>query len=325
MKRIYTMILSVIMVMFSLTACNVGGNENTISTPPLISTTESETSTSSSLTDRVSQSTSTAESTENTSSYATESSQAEQSSETPSDSSTPQSAPSSVAQSSSNTTQSTSSSTAESTPSSPQSSISSPEQSSAPQSSSTSSSTTVSAPPQSSSTDPVTTPEHSEPKVLVAYFSATNTTEGVAERIADALNADIYEITPETPYTSADLDYHSDSSRSTIEMNDPNARPAISGSVDDMEQYDIVFVGYPIWWGEAPRILNTFVESYDFSGKTVVPFCTSGGSVVGSSARNLAQSTSGANWLDGTRLNGSASESEVVRWINGLGLDITAE
>ena len=162
-------------------------------------------------------------------------------------------------------------------------------------------------------------------KVLVAYFSATNTTEGVAQTIADSLGADLYEITPVDPYTDADLDYHDDKSRSTIEMNDPNARPAISGSVENMEQYDIVFIGYPIWWGEAPRILSTFVESYSFSGKTIVPFCTSGGSGVGSSASNLERLTSGATWLSGTRLNGGASHSSVVEWINGLGLDITAQ
>lgn len=161
--------------------------------------------------------------------------------------------------------------------------------------------------------------------ILVAYFSATNTTKGVANTIAGCLNADLHEITPENPYTSADLDYHNDKSRSTIEMNDPNSRPAISGSVENMEQYDIVFIGYPIWWGEAPRILCTFVESYDFSGKTVVPFCTSGGSGVGSSAKNLEKLTSGATWLSGTRLNGSASRDSVAEWINGLGLNITVE
>lgn len=162
-------------------------------------------------------------------------------------------------------------------------------------------------------------------KVLVAYFSATNTTEGVAKTIADSLGADLYEITPEQPYTDADLDYHDDKSRSTIEMNDPNSRPAISGTVENMDQYDIVFIGYPIWWGEAPRILSTFVESYSFSGKTVVPFCTSGGSGVGSSASNLESLTSGATWLFGTRLNGNASRDSVAEWINGLGLDITAQ
>ena len=159
-------------------------------------------------------------------------------------------------------------------------------------------------------------------KVLVVYFSATNTTEGVAEHIANGLNADLYEIVPEDPYTDADLNYNDNNSRTTIEMNDPNARPAISGSVENMEQYDIVFIGYPIWWGEAPRIVSTFVESYDFSGKTIVPFCTSGGSGIGSSATNLEQLTSGATWLDGQRLNGRDSQDTVMEWVNGLGLNL---
>lgn len=162
-------------------------------------------------------------------------------------------------------------------------------------------------------------------KVLVAYFSATSTTEGMAQTIADCLGADLYEITPEQPYTDADLDYHDDNSRSTLEMNDPDARPAISGSVENMEQYDIVFLGYPIWWGEAPKILSTFVERYDFSGKTIVPFCTSGGSGIGSSASPLEDLTNGAAWLSGTRFSGGASRSSVVEWINGLGLNITAQ
>lgn len=159
-------------------------------------------------------------------------------------------------------------------------------------------------------------------KVLVAYFSATGTTEGVAEHIANGLNADLYEIVPEDPYTDADLNYNDNNSRTTIEMNDPTARPAISGSVEDMDQYDVVFLGYPIWWGEAPRIISTFMESYDFSGKTIVPFCTSGGSGMGSSATNLEQLTSGANWLDGRRLNGSDSLDTVMEWVNGLGLSL---
>ena len=159
-------------------------------------------------------------------------------------------------------------------------------------------------------------------KVLVAYFSATGTTKGVAEHIANGLNADIYEIVPEDPYTDADLNYNDNNSRTTIEMNDPNARPAISGSVENMEQYDIIFVGYPIWWGEAPRIVSTFMESYDFSGKTIVPFCTSGGSGIGSSASNLERLTSGATWLDGRRLNGSDSQDTVMEWVNGLNLNL---
>ena len=167
--------------------------------------------------------------------------------------------------------------------------------------------------------------EAEETKILVAYFSATNTTEGVAEIIADSLSADLYEIAPEQPYTDDDLNYHDDNSRSTIEMNDSSARPVISGSVEDMEQYDILFIGYPIWWGEAPRIVSTFVESYDFSGKTIVPFCTSGGSGVGSSATNLEALTEGATWLPGTRLNGGSAHEVIVDWVNGLELNINAE
>lgn len=169
---------------------------------------------------------------------------------------------------------------------------------------------------------PATDTEVEGTKVLVAYFSATNTTEGVAEHIANGLSADIYEIVPEDPYTDADLNYNDNNSRTTIEMNDPNARPAISGSVENMEQYDIVFIGYPIWWGDAPRIVSTFMESYDFSGKTIVPFCTSGGSGIGSSASNLEQLTSGATWLDGRRLNGSDSQDTVMEWVNSLGLNL---
>lgn len=161
-----------------------------------------------------------------------------------------------------------------------------------------------------------------ETHVLVAYFSATHTTEGVAKTLADVTGADLYEITPEEPYTDADLDYNDNNSRTTKEMNDPSARPAIAGSVENMDQYDIVFVGYPIWWGDAPRIMSTFVESYDLSGKTIVPFCTSASSSIGSSADNLAALTSGANWLDGQRFGGGASADDISSWVNGLGLGI---
>lgn len=163
-------------------------------------------------------------------------------------------------------------------------------------------------------------PDAQEAKILVAYFSATNTTKGVAEHIANGLHADRYEIVPEDPYTAADLNYNDTNSRTTIEMNDPDARPAISGRVEDMDQYDIVFIGYPIWWGDAPRIICTFVESYDFSGKTIVPFCTSGGSGIDASAANLEQLTNGATWLSGRRLRGSDSQDTVMEWVNSLGL-----
>lgn len=165
-------------------------------------------------------------------------------------------------------------------------------------------------------------PEEQKAKVLVAYFSATNTTEGIAEHIANGLNADLYEIVPEVPYTTADLNYNDNNSRSSIEMNDANARPAISGSVDNMQEYDIVFIGYPIWWGDAPKIINTFLENYDFSGKTIVPFCTSGSSGIGSSAVDLQQRTSGANWLGGERFNGNDSQDAILKWVDSLDLDL---
>lgn len=159
-------------------------------------------------------------------------------------------------------------------------------------------------------------------KVLVAYFSATNTTKTLAEYISDGLNADIYEIVPATPYTSADLNYGNSSSRATVEQNDPSARPAIARSVSSMEQYDIVFIGYPIWWGQAPRIVSTFLESYDFNGKTIVPFCTSGSSGIGSSATNLHSLTNGATWLDGQRFSGGTSRDTMIEWVNSLGLTL---
>lgn len=148
---------------------------------------------------------------------------------------------------------------------------------------------------------------------LVVYFSCTGTTKGVAEAVADELNADLYEIVSEEPYTSEDLDYHDDNSRSTKEMDDPSSRPAISGSVENMEQYDRIILGYPIWWGEAPRIVSTFVESCDFSGKTIIPFCTSGGSGIGSSADALETLAGNGTWMEGKRFSGSESGEDVIK------------
>jgi flavodoxin len=169
-------------------------------------------------------------------------------------------------------------------------------------------------------------PLPNEPKVLVAYFSCTGRTRSLARHAADALDADLYEIRSEVPYTEADLNYRDRNSRTTLEQNDAAARPSISGSVDNMEGYDIVFLGYPIWSGKAPRIISAFLESYDFSGKTIAPFCTSGSSGIGSSAENLhALCSDSATWLSGTRLTSGASRNDVVKWINGLGLNIIAK
>ena len=160
-------------------------------------------------------------------------------------------------------------------------------------------------------------------KILIAYFSATNHTEGIANHLDAILDADLYEITPEQPYTSADLNYGDSSTRATVEQNDPNARPAISGGVENMEQYAVIFLGYPIWWGQAPKIISSFLEGYDLAGKTIVPFCTSGSSGIGSSAANLHTLASSAAWLDGQRFSGGASRSAVESWVNGLELTRT--
>ena len=140
-------------------------------------------------------------------------------------------------------------------------------------------------------------------EVLVAYFSATGTTKGVAERIAAVTGGDLYEIVPAEPYTDEDLNYNDSSTRATMEQDDKNARPEIGSEDISLEGYTTVYLGFPIWWGEEPRILDTFVEKYDFEGITVVPFCTSGGS---------------GTWLKGERLSSSVSEDEIKSWIEGL-------
>ncbi len=173
------------------------------------------------------------------------------------------------------------------------------------------------------SSDPQPAPGD-ETRVLIAFFSATNNTRNIANHLDALLDADLYEIVPETPYTSADLNYNDTSSRSSREMNDSAARPAISGGVESMEQYDVIFLGYPIWWGQAPRIVSTFLETYDLGGKTIVPFCTSASSGIGSSAANLHSLAGSAAWLDGHRFSGSAPRSEVESWVNGLTLPAAA-
>ena len=158
-------------------------------------------------------------------------------------------------------------------------------------------------------------------KILVAYFSATGNTRTIAEYIADSAKADIYEIVPEEPYTDEDLNYGNDNSRTSTEQNDPSARPAISVTVENMERYDVIFLGYPIWWGEAPKIMYTFLESYDFTGKTIIPFCTSGSSPIGTSAINMKPSAPGADWYDGDRLDSSSSREDIASWVNKFDLE----
>ena len=151
-------------------------------------------------------------------------------------------------------------------------------------------------------------------KTLVAYFSASGTTAKVAKKMAEAIGADLFEIKPETPYSGADLNWQNKNSRSSVEMNDRSSRPAIAVKVADMPQYDVVFVGFPVWWYREPSIIDTFMESYDFAGKTVIPFATSGGSGLGDSAVNMQKLAKGAKVVNGKRFSGSASAEELRAW-----------
>lgn len=151
--------------------------------------------------------------------------------------------------------------------------------------------------------------------VLVAYFSVTNNTKKLAGYAKDHLESDIFEIVPLQSYTSADIDYNSDC-RANREQNNPKARPAIKNRIADIGQYDTIVLGYPIWWGQAPRIMYTFLESYDFEGKTILPFCTSGSSSIGSSATNLSQSAPKATWLEGRRFAASTDQTTIGSWLD---------
>lgn len=151
-------------------------------------------------------------------------------------------------------------------------------------------------------------------KILVAYYSATGTTARAAEKLAEITGGDLYAITPAKPYTDADLDWHDRQSRSSKEMNDPKSRPSLGGKKSDTAGYDTVFIGYPIWWDLAPRIINTFIESHDLKGKAVIPFATSGGSTIAGSAAALKQSYPELDWKEGRLLN-RINESSVRDWL----------
>ena len=155
-----------------------------------------------------------------------------------------------------------------------------------------------------------------ERDVLVIYFSATGTTKGVAEKIAALTDADIFEIVPAEPYTSADLNWNDRNSRTSVETDDPSCRPEIDGEPVDLEGYSTIFIGYPIWWGDIPRIMSTFVESYDFGEITMIPFCTSASSGVGQSDKHLEEQAGSGKWLKGTRLQGNISEEALLSWIS---------
>lgn len=153
---------------------------------------------------------------------------------------------------------------------------------------------------------------------LVAYFSATGTTAKLAETLAEAVGADIFEIMSKTPYTAADLNWQDQKSRSSIEMQDPTSRPAVVDARDNMADYDTIFVSFPIWWYVAPAIINTFLESYDLTGKTIIPFATSGGSGMGRTNEKLLSSCSGAKLMEGKVFRGSTGKTELAKWAEGL-------
>ena len=158
------------------------------------------------------------------------------------------------------------------------------------------------------------TKESKQMKVLVAYFSASGVTEGVAKQLAEVTGGDLHKIQPEQPYTEADLDWRDKQSRSSVEMNDKNSRPAITDKLTNMQDYDVVYVGFPIWWYTAPTIINTFMESYDFKGKTVIPFATSGGSDIKKACEDLKAAYPDVNWKEGKLLN-RASKDDLKKWV----------
>jgi len=157
--------------------------------------------------------------------------------------------------------------------------------------------------------------------ILVVYFSATGTTKGVAEKLAEGLSADLYEIVPEEPYTDADLNWNDRKSRTSIETDDPNCRPAIAGELPDLTPWDTVFIGYPIWWGDTPRIVSNFVENVDLTRKTLAVFFTSGGSGLGSSMKHLETQSGAGTWLEGKRFSSRATVEELANWAKGLGIE----
>lgn len=162
--------------------------------------------------------------------------------------------------------------------------------------------------------------QNKDTKTLVVYYSATGNTRRLAETMANALNADLFELQPEQPYTSHDLEYNDTSTRATVEQKDATARPKIANKVENMAKYDTVILAYPIWWGIAPRVMYTFMESYDFSGKTLTAVCTSGGSGLGSSDKELAALASSATWKEGRQFGSGASAEELQKWFKQLGM-----
>ena len=157
--------------------------------------------------------------------------------------------------------------------------------------------------------------------ILVVYFSATGTTKGVAEKLAEGLSADLYEIVPEEPYTDADLNWNDSSSRTSIETEDPTCRPAIAGELPDLTPWDTILIGYPIWWGDVPRIVSNFVENVDLTDKTLAVFFTSGSSGLGSSMKQLEEQAGAGTWLEGKRFSTRTTVEELTEWAAGLNIE----
>ena len=173
---------------------------------------------------------------------------------------------------------------------------------------------------ESATSEAAETTSSDEADSVVVYFSATGNTEAVARLLAETQGADLQEIVPAEPYTEDDLNYNDDLSRANSEQNDANSRPAIAGSMENVEQYDIVYVGFPIWWGNMPKILYTFFDTYDLTGKTIVPFCTSGSSGIEEAVRVIADMEPDATITEGLRTDTSQMATDVPAWLESIGL-----
>ena len=163
--------------------------------------------------------------------------------------------------------------------------------------------------------------QNTDDKSIVVYFSCTGNTKAVAEEIAAQTGSDLHEIVPEEPYTEEDLNYNDDNCRANAEMNDPESRPAISNTIENLSDYDTIYIGYPIWWGSLPRIMNTFFDTYDFSGKTIVPFCTSGSSSISQSVSVIREAEPEAQVKEGLQVSSPGaddSSDEVSRWLEEI-------
>lgn len=172
--------------------------------------------------------------------------------------------------------------------------------------------------PSSSATAENAAPETAAENAAVVYFSATGNTEQVAQTLADKIGADLYEITPEEPYTEADLDYNTDDCRANMEQNDPDARPAIAGDALDLSGYDTIYLGFPIWWGDLPKIIYTFCESQDLSGKTIAPFCTSGGSGISQAVGTMESLAPNATITEGLRTAPESADGDLDAWLGSI-------